>query len=100
MRLLALVSVIEIQQDSNILIGNEVTIFLIALVLLFLLGFDFDYLEFIHIVAPSIGPVIYGGTFDPVWVTIMIAINLQTSFLRQPTALRCSNCKGWRRRAC
>ena len=30
------------------------------------------------------GPVIYGGTMDPKWVTIMIAINLQTSFLTPP----------------
>jgi TRAP-type mannitol/chloroaromatic compound transport system permease large subunit len=31
-----------------------------------------------------VGPVIYGGSFDPKWVTIMIAINLQTSFLTPP----------------
>jgi TRAP-type mannitol/chloroaromatic compound transport system permease large subunit len=31
-----------------------------------------------------VGPVIYGGTFDPKWVTIMIAVNLQTSFLTPP----------------
>ena len=33
---------------------------------------------------PIVGPVIYGGTFDPKWVTIMIAVNLQTSFLTPP----------------
>ena len=60
---------------------NEVTIFLIVMVLLFLLGFVLDFLEIIYIVVPIVGPVIYGGTFDPAWVTIMIAINLQTSFL-------------------
>ena len=30
------------------------------------------------------GPVIYGGSYDPKWVTIMIAVNLQTSFLTPP----------------
>ena len=35
-------------------------------------------------VIPIVGPVIYGGTLDPAWVTIMIAINLQTSFLTPP----------------
>ena len=63
---------------------NEVTIFLIVMELLFLLGFVLDFLEIIYIVVPIVGPVIYGGTFDPAWVTIMIAINLQTSFLTPP----------------
>ncbi|CAI8231179.1 MAG: Sialic acid TRAP transporter permease protein SiaT [SAR116 cluster bacterium] len=63
---------------------NEVTIFLIVMLLLFLLGFVLDFLEIIYIVVPIVGPVIYGGTFDPAWVTIMIAINLQTSFLTPP----------------
>jgi TRAP-type mannitol/chloroaromatic compound transport system permease large subunit len=31
-----------------------------------------------------VGPVIYGGSLDPAWVTIMIAVNLQTSFLTPP----------------
>ena len=63
---------------------NEITIFMIVMVLLFILGFVLDFLEIIYIVVPIVGPVIYGGTFDPAWVTIMIAINLQTSFLTPP----------------
>ena len=63
---------------------NEITIFLIVMLLLFILGFVLDFLEIIYIVVPIVGPVIYGGTFDPAWVTIMIAINLQTSFLTPP----------------
>ena len=63
---------------------NEITIFMIVMLLLFILGFVLDFLEIIYIVVPIVGPVIYGGTFDPAWVTIMIAINLQTSFLTPP----------------
>jgi TRAP-type mannitol/chloroaromatic compound transport system permease large subunit len=48
------------------------------------LGFVLDFLEIIYIVIPIVGPVIYGGTLDPAWVTIMIAVNLQTSFLTPP----------------
>jgi TRAP-type mannitol/chloroaromatic compound transport system permease large subunit len=48
------------------------------------LGFVLDFLEIIYIVIPIVGPVIYGGTMDPKWVTIMIAVNLQTSFLTPP----------------
>jgi TRAP-type mannitol/chloroaromatic compound transport system permease large subunit len=63
---------------------NELTVFLIVMVVLFFLGFVLDFLEIIYIVIPIVGPVIYGGTFDPKWVTIMIAGNLQTSFLTPP----------------
>ena len=63
---------------------NEWTVFLIVMLVLFILGFVLDFLEIIYIVIPIVGPVIYGGTLDPKWVTIMIAINLQTSFLTPP----------------
>ncbi|MEP5152465.1 TRAP transporter large permease subunit [Planktotalea sp.] len=63
---------------------NEWTVFLIVMLVLFVLGFVLDFLEIIYIVIPIVGPVIYGGTFDPKWVTIMIAVNLQTSFLTPP----------------
>ncbi len=60
------------------------TVFLIVMIVLFVLGFVLDFLEIIYIVVPIVGPVIYGSYFDPKWVTIMIAINLQTSFLTPP----------------
>ena len=63
---------------------DEFKVFLIVMLVLFLLGFVLDFLEIIYIVIPIVGPVIYGGTFDPKWVTIMIAVNLQTSFLTPP----------------
>ncbi len=63
---------------------NEWTVFLIVMLVLFVLGFVLDFLEIIYIVIPIVGPVIYGGTMDPKWVTIMIAVNLQTSFLTPP----------------
>ena len=63
---------------------NEATAFLIVMLVLFILGFVLDFLEIIYIVVPIVGPVIYGGSFDPAWVTIMITINLQTSFLTPP----------------
>jgi TRAP-type mannitol/chloroaromatic compound transport system permease large subunit len=63
---------------------NEFKVFLIVMLVLFVLGFVLDFLEIIYIVIPIVGPVIYGGSFDPKWVTIMIAVNLQTSFLTPP----------------
>ena len=58
--------------------------FIIVMIILFILGFVLDFLEIIYIVIPIVGPVIYGAHFDPKWVTIMIAVNLQTSFLTPP----------------
>ncbi len=63
---------------------REWLVFLIVMLVLFILGFVLDFLEIIYIVIPIVGPVIYGGTMDPKWVTIMIAVNLQTSFLTPP----------------
>ncbi|MBE9638126.1 TRAP transporter large permease [Salipiger mangrovisoli] len=63
---------------------DEHKVFLIVMLVLFILGFVLDFLEIIYIVVPIVGPVIYGGSFDPKWVTIMIAVNLQTSFLTPP----------------
>ena len=63
---------------------QEWAVFLVVMAVLFVLGFVLDFLEIIYIVIPIVGPVIYGGTLDPAWVTIMIAVNLQTSFLTPP----------------
>ena len=71
-------------QDFLRSFDNEWQVFLLVMFVLFILGFVLDFLEIIYIVIPIVGPVIYGGTFDPKWVTIMIAVNLQTSFLTPP----------------
>ena len=71
-------------QDFLKSFDREITVFLIVMLVLFILGFVLDFLEIIYIVIPIVGPVIYGGTMDPKWVTIMIAVNLQTSFLTPP----------------
>ncbi|MGZ9809835.1 TRAP transporter large permease [Pseudoroseicyclus sp. H15] len=71
-------------QDFLRSFDNEWTVFLLVMLVLFLLGFVLDFLEIIYIVVPIVGPVIYGGTLEPAWVTIMIAVNLQTSFLTPP----------------
>ncbi|WP_299815022.1 TRAP transporter large permease subunit [uncultured Jannaschia sp.] len=71
-------------QDFLRSFDSELRVFLVVMLVLFVLGFVLDFLEIIYIVIPIVGPVIYGGTFDPKWVTIMIAVNLQTSFLTPP----------------
>ena len=56
----------------------------ITLFIMFLLGFILDFIEIIFIIIPIFGPVLFTYGFDPVWVSIMIAMVLQTSFLTPP----------------
>ena len=71
-------------QDFLRQFDSEHTVLLLVLVVIFVMGFVLDFLEIIYIVIPIVGPVIFGGDLDPKWVTILIAVNLQTSFLTPP----------------
>jgi tripartite ATP-independent transporter DctM subunit len=57
---------------------------LIVMLVMFLLGFVLDFIEITFVVVPIVGPVLLSMGLDPVWLGIMIAINLQTSFLTPP----------------
>ena len=63
---------------------NKYFSLIITLFIMFLLGFILDFIEIIFIVIPIFGPVLFSYGFDPVWVAIMIAMVLQTSFLTPP----------------
>ena len=64
--------------------GGAFTATLIVMVLIFLLGFILDFIEITFVVVPIVGPVLLMMGIDPVWLGIMIALNLQTSFLTPP----------------
>ena len=55
-----------------------------VMLIMFLLGFVLDFIEITFVVVPIVGPVLLAMGIDPVWLGIMIAINLQTSFLTPP----------------
>jgi len=57
---------------------------LVVMVVIFLLGFILDFIEITFVVVPIVAPVLLSMGLDPVWLGIMIAINLQTSFLTPP----------------
>lgn len=57
---------------------------LTVMLLMFVLGFVLDFIEITFVVVPIVGPVLLAMGLDPVWLGIMIAINLQTSFLTPP----------------
>jgi len=64
--------------------GGVITSIIITMVAIFLLGFFLEVFEIIYVVVPIIGPAILMMGVDPLWFAIMIAINLQTSFLTPP----------------
>lgn len=57
---------------------------LVSMVLIFILGFFLDFLEITFIVVPILGPIAAVLGIDLLWFTILIAVNLQTSFLTPP----------------
>ncbi|MEJ2088797.1 MAG: TRAP transporter large permease subunit, partial [Gammaproteobacteria bacterium] len=55
-----------------------------VMTVVFLLGFMLDFIEITFVVIPIVGPTLLGLGIDPVWLGVLLAINLQTSFLTPP----------------
>ncbi len=64
--------------------GGAFGAMLVVMVVIFLLGFVLDFIEIVYVVVPIVGPVLLAMGLDPVWLGVMIAMNLQTSFLTPP----------------
>ena len=64
--------------------GGQVGALIIVMLAIFVLGFFLDYIEIIFVIVPLVGPVLIANGADPLWLGIMISLNLQTSFLTPP----------------
>lgn len=64
--------------------GGVVMATVIVMLVVFLLGFILDFIEITYMVVPIVGPVLLAMGLDPVWLGVMLAVNLQTSFLTPP----------------
>ncbi|MCU7930331.1 MAG: TRAP transporter large permease subunit [Candidatus Thiodiazotropha sp. (ex Codakia rugifera)] len=64
--------------------GGVIGAMLVVMLVMFLLGFILDFIEITFVVVPIVGPILLSMGLDPVWLGVMIAINLQTSFLTPP----------------
>ncbi len=73
--------IVELLSD---LPGGTVGAMFSVMLVMFLLGFVLDFIEITFVIVPIVGPVLLTMGLDPVWLSIMIAINLQTSFLTPP----------------
>lgn len=73
-----------IQELLGDLEGGKYHALFIVMLVMFLLGFVLDFIEITFVIVPIVGPVLLAMGIDPVWLGILIAINLQTSFLTPP----------------
>jgi tripartite ATP-independent transporter DctM subunit len=64
--------------------GGVFSAVLVVMIIIFLLGFILDFIQITLVVVPIVGPALLTLGVDPIWLGIMIAINLQTSFLTPP----------------
>lgn len=64
--------------------GGVIGATIVVMLVIFLLGFILDFIEITFVVIPIVGPVLLALGIDPIWLGVMIAINLQTSFLTPP----------------
>ena len=64
--------------------GGPYTALIFVLIFVFLLGFILDFIEICYVIVPLVAPPLLMMGFNPVWLAILIAINLQTSFLTPP----------------
>ncbi len=64
--------------------GGAFGAMVVVMLTMFLLGFILDFIEITFVVVPIVGPVLLSMGVDPVWLGVMIALNLQTSFLTPP----------------
>ena len=64
--------------------GGVIGATIVVMLLIFLLGFILDFVEITFMVVPLVAPILLAMGIDPIWLGVMIAVNLQTSFLTPP----------------
>lgn len=64
--------------------GGVIGAMLVVMLVVFVLGFILDFIEITFVVVPLVAPILLAMGVDPVWLGIMLAVNLQTSFLTPP----------------
>jgi tripartite ATP-independent transporter DctM subunit len=64
--------------------GGAFGAILVVMLVMFLLGFILDFIEITFVVVPIVGPILLAMDISPIWLGVMIALNLQTSFLTPP----------------
>lgn len=64
--------------------GGRLGAFILVMLVMFALGFFLDFIQIVFVVVPIVAPVLFMMDINPIWLGIMMAMNLQTSFLTPP----------------
>lgn len=64
---------------------------------MFFMGFFLDFVEITIIIIPIVGPILLGMGLDPIWLGVLVALNIQTSFLTPPFGFALFYLAGWPR---
>jgi tripartite ATP-independent transporter DctM subunit len=64
--------------------GAKINSLILVMVTIFILGFFLDFFQIVFVIVPIVGPSLISMGYDPIWLALMFAINLQTSFLTPP----------------
>lgn len=72
---------LSLVEQSNL---SPTTFLILVMLVVFVSGFFIDFIEIVFIVVPVVAPIFVSLGVDLVWVGILLAINLQTSFLTPP----------------
>ncbi len=75
---------VVVEEMLHNLPGGVIGAVAVVMLIMFLLGFILDFIEITFVVVPIVGPILLAMGLDPVWLGVMIALNLQTSFLTPP----------------
>ncbi len=75
---------VAVEHFLEALPGGRITAFILVMSVMFILGFFLDYIEIIFMIVPIVGPILIAMGFSPLWLGVMIGLNLQTSFLTPP----------------
>ena len=73
-----------VDEIFNLMPGGKYTALIFILIAIFIFGFILDFIEICYVIIPLVAPPLLMMGFDPVWLGILFAINLQTSFLTPP----------------
>ena len=73
-----------VSQVLNSMPGGAFGAMLVVMALMFVMGFFLDFIEIVFVVVPIVGPILLMMELNPIWLGVMIAVNLQTSFLTPP----------------
>ena len=67
--------------------GNAMGALIVVMIVVFLLGFILEFIEITYIIIPITAPVLFAMGVDPIWFAVLVAVNLQVSFLTPPLGI-------------